>query len=139
MYGRKWREMAAPGEKLSPKQEQSIICLLTAPNITEAARLAGIGERTMLRWLSLGPFQEAYREARRQVVQHAIARLQQVTGEAVETLRQVMQDGNAPASAKVSAARTVLEMAVKAVELEDLEARIADLEEHIAEAQEHVA
>ena len=50
--------------------------------------------------------------------------VQQATGEAVATLRQVMQAADAPASAKVSAAKTILETAVKAVELEDLEARI---------------
>ena len=69
-----------------------------------------------------------YREARRAVVQHAITRVQHATGEAVETLRAVMQDTTAPASAKVSAARAILETAVKAVELEDLEARMAALE-----------
>jgi len=45
----------------------------------------------------------------------------------------VMQDPEAPAGTKVSAARTILETAVKAVELEDLEARIAALE---AQSQE---
>ena len=54
--------------------------------------------------------------------------VQQATGEAVATLRQVMQTADAPASAKVSAAKTILETAVKAVELEDLEARIVALE-----------
>ena len=54
--------------------------------------------------------------------------VQQATGEAVETLRKVMQAADAPASAKVSAAKTILETAVKAVELEDLEPRIVALE-----------
>jgi hypothetical protein len=39
-----------------------------------------------------------------------------------------MQDAEAPASARVSAAKAVLETAIKAVELEDLEARIVALE-----------
>ena len=38
------------------------------------------------------------------------------------------QDTEAPANAKVSAAKTILETAVKAVELEDLEVRIVALE-----------
>jgi hypothetical protein len=45
----------------------------------------------------------------------------------------VMRDAEAPASARVSAARAILETAIKAVELEDLEARIIALE---AQAQE---
>ena len=86
-------------------------------------------QETLRRWLRDDAiFQMAYREARRQVVQQAIVQVQQATGEAVATLRQVMQAADAPASAKVSAAKTILETAIKAVELEDLEARIVALE-----------
>jgi hypothetical protein len=83
---------------------------------------------TAWRWFKQESFQTAYREARRAVVQFAIVQVQQATGEAVETLRSVMQDAEAPASARVSAAKAVLETAIKAVELEDLEARIVALE-----------
>ena len=91
-------------------------------SLQAAAAASGINEKTLRRWLrDDAVFQTAYREARRQVVQQAIVQVQQATGEAVETLRQVMQAADAPASAKVSAAKTILETAVKAVELEDLE------------------
>ena len=66
-------------------------------------------------------------------MQHTIAQVQQATGEAVETLRTVMHDADAPASARVSAAKAILETAIKAVELEDLEARIAVLEHQTKE------
>jgi hypothetical protein len=46
-----------------------------------------------------------------------MTQVQRATGEAVETLRAVMQNTEAPASARVSAAKR-LETAVKAVELE---------------------
>jgi phage terminase small subunit len=115
--------------KLTRKQEALISALLTAPSLAAAAQQAGLSEVTAWRWLKDATFQAAYREARRAVVQHAIAQVQQATGEAVETLRAVMQDADAPASAKVSAAKTILDTAVKAVELEDLEARIAALEQ----------
>jgi len=114
--------------KLTRKQEALISALLTAPSLAAAAQTAGIGEVTAWRWLKEPTFQTAYRDARRAVVQQAITQVQQATGEAVETLRTVMQDPEAPASAKVSAAKNILDMAVKAVELEDLEARIAALE-----------
>ena len=120
--------MKAHGEKLSRKQELAIAALFTCSAITDAAKQCSIGEVTLHRWLKDATFQAAYREARRQVVQQAIVQVQRATGEAVETLRSVMQDAAAPASAKVSAAKTILETAVKAVELEDLEARIVALE-----------
>jgi hypothetical protein len=120
--------MKTHGEKLSRKQELAIAALLTCSAITDAAHQCGIGAVTLHRWLKEATFQTAYREARRQVVQQAITQVQQASGEAVETLRKVMQAPDTPASAKVSAAKTILETAVKAVELEDLEARIAALE-----------
>src|SRR5215510_15451267 len=121
--------MSGHGEKLSHKHERAIAALLVAPSVTAAAHQVGVNENTLLRWLKEATFQTAYREARRAVVQHAIVQVQQATGEAVETLRKVMQAADAPASAKVSAAKTILETAIKAVELEDLEARIVALEE----------
>ncbi|MGW8182080.1 MAG: hypothetical protein ACWGQW_25405, partial [bacterium] len=71
--------------------------------------------------------------ARRRVVQHAISRLQKVSSEAVDTLREIMTDPDKPATSRVTAARTILEMAVKAVELEDLEVRIEELEATVNE------
>ena len=126
--------MSTSLHSLTPRQEQSITALLVQGSLQAAAEASGINEKTLRRWLrDNAVFQMAYREARRQVVQQAIVQVQQATGEAVETLRQVMQAADAPASAKVSAAKTILETAIKAVELEDLEARIIALE---AQAQE---
>ena len=113
---------------IARKQERAIAALVTCTSITDAAQQCGVAEVTLHRWLKQEAFQTAYREARRAVVQHAIVQVQRATGEAVETLRNVMQDAEAPASARVSAAKAILETAVKAVELEDLEARIAALE-----------
>jgi len=121
--------MSGHGEKLSRKQEQGIRALLLQPTLVDAATAIGVDERTLRRWLrDDAVFQMAYREARRAVVQHAIVQVQRATGEAVETLRSVMQDAEASASARVSAAKAILDTAVKAVELEDLEARITALE-----------
>ena len=73
-------------------------------------------------------FQASYREARREAVQHAIAQIQHATSKAVEALCSVMQNHETPASARVSAAKVVLETALKGIEIEALEARIAALE-----------
>ena len=114
--------------KISRKQEQCIAALLACSSIIEAAQHCGVAEVTMHRWLRQESFQAAYRDSRRQVMQHAIAQIQQITSEAVETLRAVMKDPDAPASAKVSAARTVIESALRAVELEDISVRLEALE-----------
>jgi hypothetical protein len=54
--------------------------------------------------------------------------LQQASGAAVSTLLKVMLDANAPASTRVRAADSVLDHAAKAIEIEDIEARLSELE-----------
>jgi hypothetical protein len=124
--------MRASGE-ISRKQEQAIAALLTCSSIADAVQQCGMAESTLYRWLKETAFRAAYREARRQVVQQAIGQLQQATGTAVQTLVTIMQHAEASASAKVSAAKAILETAVKAVEIEDLEARITALEQRLKE------
>jgi hypothetical protein len=121
--------MSTSTHPLTPRQEQSITALLVQGSLQAAAEASGINEKTLRRWLREdAAFQTAYRDARRAVVQHAITQVQQATGEAVETLRSVMQDAEAPASARVSAAKAILETALKGIEIDDLEVRIAALE-----------
>ncbi len=120
--------MAGHGEKFGRKKEEAIAALLSQRNIEEAARAAGIGTRTLLRWMQIPEFNAAYRKARREAVSQSVARLQQATGAAVTTLLKVMVDSNSPASTRVRAADSVLDHANKAIEIEDIEARVAELE-----------
>ena len=126
--GTRWHLMAGHGEKLGRKQEEAIAALLSQRSIDDAARACGVGTRTLLRWLKLPEFNAAYREARRAAVSQSVARLQQATGAAVSTLLKVMVDPNTPASTRVRAADSVLDHSAKAIEIEDIEARVAALE-----------
>lgn len=116
------------GEKKSRTQEKAIIALLNEPTLKAAAAKAGIGEATLWRWQQEPDFAEQYRTAKRQAVSQAVSRLQQACGEAVDTLRTIMTDDEAPPSSRVTAAKTILETAFKAFEMEELEKRIEDLE-----------
>ena len=120
--------MSGHGDKLSRKQEQAIVALIAQPTIPAAAAVAGVSDATLWRWLQRPDFIRAYREARRQVVEQALGEVQAATTDAVRTLREVMTDPVSPASSRVAAARAVLDTALRAVELMDLETRIADLE-----------
>ena len=119
------------GEKWSRKKDAAILALVTEPTIADAAKKAGISHATLHRWLQIKDFKDAYREAKREAVSAAISRLQQTATEAVDALRDVMNDTESPASARVSAARSILEIAIKAVELEDFERRLEALERMI--------
>jgi hypothetical protein len=123
--------MTGHGQKLSRKKEQTIAALLSQPSIGSAAKKVGIGEKTLFRWIQLDEFKQAYKNARRQVVDQTIAQIQSVMSEAVQTLLNIMSDGTAPASAKVSAARALLDIGFKVVEIEDLESRIEKIEKNL--------
>lgn len=120
--------MSGHGEKFTRKMEVAIAALISAPSIAEAAKLAGIAEVTLWRWMKDTEFQSYYREARKQAVSQAISKLQKSSSEAVDVLKEVAEDKEASPNARVSAAKTILEMALKASELEDVISRIEELE-----------
>ncbi|WP_257349060.1 hypothetical protein [Pseudalkalibacillus decolorationis] len=119
--------------KLSRKQEIAVMALLTEPTIKQAAEKVQVNEATLYRWLQLEGFQDMYKNAKRQAVEQATARLQQSSTLAVNTLNDVMSNPKAAAMARVTAAKTVLEFAYKAYELDELQERVEALEESLKE------
>jgi len=116
------------GAKFGRKWEEAIAALLTQRNTEDAARAVGIGVSTLLRWMKEPEFNTAYREARRLAFGQAVARLQQASSAAVSTLLKVMVDPASPPSTRVRAADSVLDHAAKAIEIEDIEARLTEFE-----------
>ena len=120
--------MKGHGTKFGRKKEEAIAALLTQRNIEEAAKSIGIAPNTLLKWMREPEFQAAYRDARRAAFSQSIARLQQGTVAAATTLLKTMIDANTPASVKVRAAEAIFNHAAKAIEIEDIEARVSELE-----------
>jgi hypothetical protein len=118
-------------EKLPRRWEQIIVALLNQGSTAEASRVTGISETSIWRALQDDAFQALYRNARRQIVENAISHLQSATVDAVRTLRLIAVDSESPSSARVSAARSIIEYSIRTVENLDLEARIVDLEEQL--------
>src|SRR5215208_6282738 len=114
---------------LEPVQERAIIALLSEPTLRAAASSAGISESTLWRWLREPVFKDAYRKARSDALAQATAMLQALAAEAVQTLVEVHRNPEIGAHIRVSAARSLLDLAYKVHEIEDLEARIEALEE----------
>jgi hypothetical protein len=116
------------GSKFGRKKEEAVAALLTQRNTEEAAKAVGISHDTLLRWIKEPEFDAAYREAKRAAYGQAIARLQQGSSPAATTLLKVLIDPNTPPSVKVRAAEAILNHGAKAIELEDIEARLSELE-----------
>ncbi len=115
--------------ELSAKQEQAILALIdTGGVIAEAAARVRVNESTLWRWLQEPKFRSAYRGRRSLVVEGAIAQLQNNCVSATQVLRDVMMDETVPASARITAAKSVIEFAINAVTMTDLLERVEELE-----------
>jgi hypothetical protein len=120
--------MKGHGSKFGRKKEEAIAALLTQRNIDEAAKATGIAPDTLLKWIKEPEFQTVYREARRAAFSQSIARLQQGASAAATTLLKTMIDPHTAASVKVRAEEAIFNHAAKAIEIEDIEARVSELE-----------
>lgn len=119
-------------EKLLPaKQEAALAALLTNPMIKEAVLAAGVSETTIWRYLQDEKFVSRYRAARRDAVNLAIMNLQQNACEAAKVLCQIATDETAPHSSRVAAARTIIDQAIRGVEMDEMQQRIENLEAKI--------
>ncbi len=116
---------------LTKRHEQAIVALLNEPTLPLAAKAAGIGRRTLNRWLADPVFSRAYRHARREAFSHAVALTQRYAPVAVNVLAKIMADASTPTHARVTAAATLLRFGREGIELDDLAARIESLESAI--------
>src|SRR5260370_42058746 len=125
--------MRGHGPTFNRKMEEAVAALLTQRNQEEATRAVGIGTATLLRWQKTPEFQAAYREARRAAFGQAIARLQQGTSAAATTLLKLLIDQNTPASVRARVADSIFNHAAKAIEIEDIEARVTAIEASVGD------
>jgi hypothetical protein len=114
--------------ELKGKQATALVALLAQPSVEDAARAAGVTPRTLWRYLRDPIFAAEYKVARRELVGHTIMRLQADASHAARALRTIVDDREAPASARVTAARAIIEHALKGAELTDLMERLDVLE-----------
>ncbi|MEP7366384.1 MAG: transposase family protein [Acidobacteriota bacterium] len=125
--------MKGHGAKFDRKQEEAVAALLTHRSIEEAARATGVSAATLIRWMQVPEFDAEYRKARRAAFGQAVARLQQMSGAAVLTLGKVLVEAGTPPSTRVRAAECILNHAAKAIEIEEIVARLQELEKAVKE------
>jgi hypothetical protein len=120
--------MGGHGSQLARKQDLAVAALMTERTFEDAARAADIGVATLRRWLRKPEFDAAFRQAKRQQLDQALARLPSLAGPAISALIRVMADQASPASSRVSAANVLLTQTLKVHQVDDLVGRILELE-----------
>jgi hypothetical protein len=119
--------MVGHGSKFGRRKEAAIAALLSCRTLEEAARTAGIGATTLLRWMKNPQFQAEYRAALNAAVSQANARIQQSSGAAAATIVKIMLNHDAKDSIRLRAAELVMSHS-KDAQIEDVVARVRDLE-----------
>lgn len=119
------------GGKRERKRQPLIIALLQHSDLEKAAAAIGMSTSTAYRIRKTQEFQAEYLKARRDAVSQAIARLQQNSVAAVTTILKIMVDAANPPSSRLRAADRVLQNALHALEIEDLEVRLQRLERQV--------
>jgi hypothetical protein len=125
--------MQHSADKLTGKKARALTALLSCRTVEQAAEQAKVNPATIFRWLNEDLFRSAYAEARCQIVEVALAQVQRSCGKAALSLELVLDDVQSSPSAKVAAAKIILETSVKIIELIQLEDRLARLEERLPE------
>lgn len=122
-----------PPPELTPKQQRAIAALMTARTHEDAAKVAGIAERTLARWLKLPAFVAALREAEADLVGDAIRRMSGAMAKAVDVMIDSMDaklpTGDAEHVTRLRGSALLTKRRMESTELEVLEARVAALEQ----------
>jgi len=121
---------------LSRKKSKAILALLENRTVGDAAESTGIGQSTQFRWMQDHNFKRHYLQAKRKVIDQAITQLQNMCGDAVGVLKQIMLDDTNPSTSRIACAKAILDQALKGFELEDLATRIDTLGKAIIQKKE---
>ena len=120
--------MAKKDGNFTRKMEKAVCALLATDTVSQAAGVAGVGERTLYRWLQAPAFLEKYREARKRALDQAISILQERSSKAAKALIAIVENEEMPPSTRVAAAREILQASVKGVERDCFEEKLERLE-----------
>ena len=123
--------MAENGTSLSRNEMKAIRALLTEATIKDAAKAAGLGERTINRYLRDPDFRAELRRRQDEIIAATSAALVGLSGDMVAELHRIVHDENASASVKARVALGWLQQARDTVELHSLAERVAALEERL--------
>ena len=116
----------AENVRLNRRQLRTLAALMTSATMLEAARVAGISDRTLRRWMQEDEFRQALQARQSEVLAHSTRRLAALTEQAVTTLADGMESTAAPEN--VNAANSVFKNLILMRDSTDFESRLNALE-----------
>ena len=109
-------------------RENIAMCILTTASYEEAAEKAGVSKSTLYRLRKNPEFQDIIIQVKNNMFQDTMKKAQAYSMESLEVLKNIMNDGAATDSSRVSAARTILELGLNSAEQEMILNKIETLE-----------
>ena len=101
---------------LTPQMEQVLALVSAGSTVSDAAQSAGIHRNTVYNWLRSAPaFRHALANAREAKAVYWHEQAEQHAAEALDTIRALMSDPGAPASVRLKAAQTILNLATNPI------------------------
>lgn len=119
---------------LTANQARAIACVLSTRTVEQAAECAGVGKRTLERWLTLPAFVAALDDAKAKIVSTTTGELEKLSLAATSELWRILEQ---PAQNKdrLRAVGLILTNAIKWREETDLIGRIAAIEQTIGDVK----
>lgn len=115
-------------KELTLREARVAAALLQENTLRDAARRAGVSERTVYRYLRRPGVQKELRRGRGELFSAALSGLREAWSLSGRTLAKVMSDEKTSGAAKVSACRTALRAGETARVYDELENRVVELE-----------
>ena len=115
--------------------QQILAALIASGSIRAAAKSAGVAESTIRNRMADPDFRAKYDAMRGELLQEAAQGLTARLESATATMSEIMEDGQNPASVRVSAADAVLRHALRYLEAADILRRLDALEAAAQEAE----
>ena len=112
---------------MTSQKEKALAALLTYPTRKEAAKAAGITDRTMGVYLQEKEFREAEGAAYNDVGEDATRKAQLLMGKAMGVFEAVMDDTAESGSTRTQAAAKAMEYALRLTEQTDVVTELAEL------------
>ena len=123
--------MADTGNKITTRQKKAIAALITCKNKQEAAKAAGIGYRTLNRYLTNDLFLAELHKAEAEIISGAVRSMIDDLPRNFEVMQEVREKRSSPDYVKLRAAQLIDQSLRKWREIQDIEERLTALEEAV--------